>query len=464
MAQVKITANIQKRNLLKQFNQLITESFDAKFFDLIIWRIAFMLSLKSKIKEKDLIEDYQSSGVGHQNISQDVNSIADEETKYIFLNLLSLHHKRKIEIKDEFPELLKLHCRHGFDILENDIEGIGVNDNIIDFFINQLKTPQSINRTISTQDINDNIIIKFKKALSEIKAPLKFLESKSFERVNKLYFDIEDLTYAKKSKLFSPDLIIQLETATALKNKIYIDQTKKERTVSINIIKDNQPISLLNFESEMHNNDLSFLVGMDDEDNIEKTNLKDLPHLLVAGTTGSGKTVFLHTLIYQFLKKDIDLYLIDGKNGFEFGKYDDSANAVIETEEIVPTINKIIDEMEQRYTHDSIEQSKPIVIIVDEFVDLIMQKKIIEDLFVRLAQKGRGSKIHLILATQRPDSNILKGVLRSNMPSRIAFKVQKSTESKIILDETGAENLFGKGDMLFSDGKKIKRLQGFFVE
>ena len=69
-----------------------------------------------------------------------------------------------------------------------------------------------------------------------------------------------------------------------------------------------------------------------------------------------------------------------------------------------------------------------------------------------------------ILATQRPDSKIMKGVLRSNIPSRIAFKVQKSTESKIILDETGAENLFGKGDMLFSDGKEIKRLQGFLVE
>ena len=120
--------------------------------------------------------------------------------------------------------------------------------------------------------------------------------------------------------------------------------------------------------------------------------------------------------------------------------------------------------MEQRYADNSIEQAKPIVVIVDEFVDLIMQKNMIEDLFVRLAQKGRGAKIHLVLATQRPDSNILKGVLRSNMPSRIAFKVQKSTESKIILDETGAENLFGKGDMLFSDGKKIKRLQGFFVE
>ena len=163
------------------------------------------------------------------------------------------------------------------------------------------------------------------------------------------------------------------------------------------------------------------------------------------------------------MKKDIELYLIDGKNGFEFGKYEHNANVVIDNEEIVPTINSIIDNMEERYSQNIIEQSKPIIVVVDEFVDLIMQKKIIEDLFVRLAQKGRGAKIHLILATQRPDSNILKGVLRSNIPSRVAFKVQKSTESKIILDETGAENLFGEGDMLFSDGKEIKRLQGLIL-
>ena len=119
--------------------------------------------------------------------------------------------------------------------------------------------------------------------------------------------------------------------------------------------------------------------------------------------------------------------------------------------------------MEDRFASNSIPNDLPIVIIVDEFVDLIMQKKLIEDLFVRLSQKGRGAKIHLILATQRPDSNILKGVLRSNLPSRIAFKVQKSSESKIILDEIGAENLFGKGDMLFSNGNEIKRLQGFLI-
>ncbi len=464
MAQTKITANIQKRALLKQFNQLISESFEARFYDYNIWQIAFMLSLKSGISEIELKENYESDSIGHQNISQDVATIADEESKYIFINLLSILYNRKIEIKEEFPQLLKLHCRHGFDILENEIEDIGVNDNIVDFFINQLKVPKDIKKSVAGEGTDDVLINKFKKALSEIKAPLKFIEEKSFERVKKLYFDIEDLTYATKSKLFSPNLIIQLETATALRDKIYIQQTKKERAISINIVKDNQPIYLMQYENEINNSDLSFIVGMDDEDNIDKSDLKDLVHLLVAGTTGSGKTIFLHSLIYQFMKKDIELYLIDGKNGFEFGKYEFGANVVIDNEEIVPTIKKIIDEMEQRYTDNSIEQSKPIIVIVDEFVDLIMQKNMIEDLFVRLAQKGRGAKIHLILATQRPDSKILKGVLRSNLPSRIAFKVQKSTESKIILDETGAENLFGKGDMLFSNGKEIKRLQGFLVE
>ena len=465
MAQIKITANIQKREVLRKFNQLISEKLESKFFDLIIWRIAFMLSIKSEIDEDTLKKRYKSDGIGHQNISQDVSTIADENSKYIFINLLSILHNRKIDIQEEFPELLKLHCRHGFDILESQIEDIGINDNIIDFFINQLEKPQVIQNTNkNTYNIGSDLINKFKNALNEIKAPLKFIEEKSFDRVNKLYFDVEDINYATNTKLYSPNLIRQLETATALRDKIYIQQTKKERIVSINIVKDNTPIYIKDHDNEITKNDLSFIVGMDDEDNLEKSNLEELVHLLVAGTTGSGKTVFLHSLIYQFIKKDVELYLIDGKNGYEFGKYKNQVNVIIENEEIVPTIKKIIEDMENRYTYDYLSDSKPIVVIVDEFVDLIMQKKIIEDLFVRLAQKGRGAKIHLVLATQRPDSNILKGVLRSNIPSRIAFKVQKSTESKIILDETGAEDLFGKGDMLFSNGKEIKRLQGFLVE
>ena len=145
MAQTKITANIKKKELLNKFNLLISEKFESRFFDLITWRIAFILSLKSTINIDELKEKYSSDGIGHHNISQDVTSIADEDNKYIFINLLSIKHERKIEMRDEFPELLKLHCRHGFDILENEISSIGINDNIVDFFINQLEEPKNIN-------------------------------------------------------------------------------------------------------------------------------------------------------------------------------------------------------------------------------------------------------------------------------------------------------------------------------
>ena len=460
MAQIKITAGIKRKELLNNFNSLISEQFEAKFYDLTTWKIAFILSLKNFTSEKDLKKNYESDGVGHYNVSQAVSSVADENTKYFFINLLSITHGRKIEIKEEFPELLKLHCRHGFDLLENSIGEIGINDNIIDFFINELSIPtESIK---NKHNIDNTLIDTFKKALVEIKAPLKFIEAKNFDRINKLYYQIEDLNYVPH--LFKTPFIEKLEVATALRDKIYVQQTKIERTITINIKKDNQPIYISDYIEDINKNNLSFVVGMDDEDNLQEADLQELAHLLVAGTTGSGKTVFLHSLIYQFIQKNIELYLIDGKNGHEFGKYQDRANVVITSDEVVGVINTIIQNMEDRYTHDSLSDSKPIVIIVDEFVDLIIQKNTIEDLFVRLAQKGRGAKIHLILATQRPDSHILKGVLRSNLPSRVAFKVQKSTESKIILDEIGAENLFGKGDMLFSDGKEIKRLQGFLVE
>lgn len=465
MAISRLTASPKKREVLRKFSDLITEKFESKFYDFTVWKIAFMLSIKSNITEENLAQ-YNSDNITHVgHIEQPVSMFETEETKYIFVNLLSLKHNRKIDIKEEFPELLKLHCRHGFDILADEIEGIGVNDNIIDFFINQLEIPKDIKRTSQqNQHVDNELIIKFKKALHEIKAPLKFIEEKSYDRVNKLLFDIEDINYATTNKLYGNSIILQLETATALKGKIYVEQTKKERVVSINILRDNQPIYINTYENTINKNDLEFIVGMDDEDILHKANLKDLAHLLVAGTTGSGKTVFLHSLIYQFIQKNVELYLIDGKNGFEFGKYENEASVITDSEEIVSTIKELMEEMEERYLSKNIEQFKPIIIVVDEFVDLIMEKSMIEDLFVRLAQKGRGAKIHLVLATQRPDSQILKGVLRSNLPSRVAFKVQKSTESKIILDETGAENLFGKGDMLFSDGKEIKRLQGFLVD
>ena len=459
MAQITITANISRKETVDKCISLLSEKFEVKFHNFHIWNFAFFLSLKSNISEKKL-ENYKSENATQQ-IKMNIETLVNEEDKYIFVNLLSLVHKKKIEMKEEFPELLKLHCRHGFDILEKELETIGVNDNIIDFFLNQLEPPSDEDVLKYKEDSRDKLLKKFENTLLEMNAPLHFLEEKKFDRVQKFYFQIDDINYV--NQLFKEAFVSKLEIATALKDKIYLEQTTQERVVSINILQSTPPIYLSEYNSLLKSNDLSFIAGMNDEDTVIVENLKELVHLLVAGTTGSGKTVFLHSLIYQFMKKEVELYLIDGKNGFEFGKYATEANVVMNNEEIFPIVEFIIEEMEDRFRLNTIETSKPIVVIIDEFVDLIMQDSAIEALFIRLAQKGRGAKIHLILATQRPDSNILKGVLRSNIPSRVAFKVQKSTESKIILDEVGAEKLFGKGDMLFSNGKNIKRLQGFLI-
>lgn len=106
----------------------------------------------------------------------------------------------------------------------------------------------------------------------------------------------------------------------------------------------------------------------------------------------------------------------------------------------------------------------PIVVVIDELADLLGQNKGLEALLIRLAQKGREAHIHLILATQRPDAKILEGLLRTNLPSRVAFKVQNQNESRIILGDMGAETLQNKGEMLFNNQKFTKRLQGFYVE
>ena len=226
MAISRLTANTIKKEVLKRFNELITTKFESKFYDIIVWRITLMLSIKSNISENELKERYKQEGISYSgHIEQPVINFESEEIKYIFINLLSLVHNRKINIKEEFPELLKLHCRHGFDILESEISDIGVNDNIIDFFINQLEVPKNI-KINNNEDTDTNLINKFKKAILEIKAPLKFIEEKVFDRVKKLYFDIEDINYVPN--LFSPSFVAKLEVATALRDKLYIQQTKEK--------------------------------------------------------------------------------------------------------------------------------------------------------------------------------------------------------------------------------------------
>ncbi|TAN53711.1 MAG: DNA translocase FtsK [Methylococcaceae bacterium] len=196
--------------------------------------------------------------------------------------------------------------------------------------------------------------------------------------------------------------------------------------------------------------------------------LAEAPHLLIAGTTGSGKTVCLHSLICSLLStltpQTLQLALIDPK-GTELNGYADLPNlyggkvakSVLDAAEL---LNALVEEMESRNRRfaelgvRNIDDAQGkvalsrIVLVVEELADLLMQSDELEAPLVRLAQKARSAGIHLVLATQRPDAATFSGLLRSNIPTRIALRVQKHTESSIILDQKGAEALLGKGDML----------------
>jgi S-DNA-T family DNA segregation ATPase FtsK/SpoIIIE len=215
--------------------------------------------------------------------------------------------------------------------------------------------------------------------------------------------------------------------------------------------------------------------------------LADAPHLLVGGTTGSGKSVCVNALLLSLLlsarKLPIQLALIDPKQ-VEFRLWQDCgilyANIATSVSAATHLLDELIEEMDKRYAQfadmgvkNLLEARERgfeggwIVLAVDEMADLVMQGKpgkAAEDKLVQLAQKARAAGIHLILATQRPEAATFSGLLRSNCPSRIALHVQKSSESKIILDETGAESLLGKGDMLLKGaGMQTRRSHGYLL-
>ncbi len=214
--------------------------------------------------------------------------------------------------------------------------------------------------------------------------------------------------------------------------------------------------------------------------------LAEVPHLLIAGTTGSGKSVTLHALILSLLQgrspEEIQLAFIDPKL-VELSRYQDipqqyGAGVAHLVTEAMQMLKELIAEMEKRNqlleeagasnlseAIDSGRLNLPrIVVIIEELADLFSQSRELEAPLVRLAQKARSVGIHLVLATQRPDATTFSGLLRTNIPGRIALRVQKSSESRIILDETGAEKLLGAGDMLVKVGSAIPiRIHGAYI-
>jgi len=221
---------------------------------------------------------------------------------------------------------------------------------------------------------------------------------------------------------------------------------------------------------------LTIVLGKDIVGNSFVTDLKKLPHLLIAGTTGSGKSVGINAMILSLLYKnspdDLKLLMIDPKM-LEFSIYNDIPHlltpVITKAKQAIVALQNMVYEMERRYKLMSETRTKNIenynekvereggekfpyiVVIIDELADLMMTSgKDVEFSIARLAQMARASGIHLIVATQRPSVDVVTGLIKANLPSRISFKVGQKIDSKIILDQQGAESLLGRGDMLFT--------------
>ncbi len=227
-------------------------------------------------------------------------------------------------------------------------------------------------------------------------------------------------------------------------------------------------------------------IGKDISGKIEVIDLSKTPHLLVAGTTGSGKSVFINTLLtsilYKFSPKDLRLILIDPKM-LELSVYNDIAHlltpVVTEPKKAILALKWVCKEMERRYSlmneentrslegynEKSLEKLPYIVVFIDEMADLMMTAgKEVEHYVQRLAQMARACGIHLVMATQRPSVDIITGSIKANFPSRISFQVASKYDSRTVLGEIGAEQLLGNGDMLMSkNGGNIIRYQSAFI-
>ena len=233
--------------------------------------------------------------------------------------------------------------------------------------------------------------------------------------------------------------------------------------------------------------DLTAPLGKDVGGAVVTFSVDSAPHALVAGATGSGKSVCLNTIIvsllYQNGPDDLKFIFVDPKR-VELGRYAGIPHLlvppIVKVDEAINALKWAVREMERRldhlakfgvrdidsYNQKSQERMPKIVIVIDELADLMSQnKRDVEAVIVRIAQMARAAGIHLVLATQRPSVDVITGTIKANIPTRLAFAVASQVDSKTILDVSGAEKLLGRGDMLIFSPKHSKpaRLQGAFV-
>ena len=348
---------------------------------------------------------------------------------------------------------------------------------------------------ISDDELQDNIV-RLEQVLEDFKVPAKVNNVQVGPAVTRYELTMPRGISVNKIAQMADDIAmtlasngsIRVEAPIPGKNSVGIEVPNAQvSAVSLRELIDSE-------QFRQRANPLSFVLGKDINGDINFCNLDKMPHVLIAGSTGSGKSVCLNTMIlsmcYKAGPQDLRLILIDPKT-VEFTQYNGLPHLLIPEvitgkEMAINALDWAIKEMERRYAlfakhrvvnigefnkldivKNKVEEKIPyIVIVVDELADLMLEaKREIEDRIAKLAAKARAAGIHLVLATQRPSVDVITGTVKANLPSRIAFALTNYMDSKTVLDGGGAEKLLGKGDMLFKplDKPEPKRIQGAFV-
>ncbi|WHY20112.1 FtsK/SpoIIIE domain-containing protein [Paenibacillus sp. G2S3] len=280
------------------------------------------------------------------------------------------------------------------------------------------------------------------------------------------------------------DILVGNERGTQF---VYVDVPRKNSD-SIELL---EHLSMLSNEEPVGN--LNVVIGQEPNGEFKLLNIAQAPHLLTAGSTGSGKTIFLYSLIVsliaQYTHESLELVIIDPKQTdfifFEGLPHLRNGEVILDAEQAVAILTDLTENELERRTEQlrksrsrdlfSYNQKnpdtplKPIVVIIDEYADLVQvadmenRKKDFERQMIRLAQRSRNVGIHLVVATQRPSADIVTSNLKTNIPCRVSFRLPAHQDSMTILDSPGAEDLLGKGDMLFSLNGEITRLQGLYI-
>ena len=458
------------------------------FFNFSIYDLLNKIKEKTKEKVHDIKEKHNSNLEHKKEKKEEVsvnNSVNDtkEDTGVVIANASDITHEK--EAKEE----------------ENDIP---INHNLEEKETNVVNKnyrlpPLGILKTVKNVNNKDNELYA-KEAIQKLEETLKVFEiTGKVVQVNigpsVTQYELELKTGTKVSKLLS----IQKEIALALAAKDVRIQAPIPGKNTIGIELPNKVNSSVSFKEVLscippvdEKNVLAVGLGKDIMGKVRWMEINSTPHLLVAGATGSGKSVCMNCIIASILMRarpdQVKLVMVDPKK-VELSMYNGIphllAPVVTDPKKASIALKNIVAEMERRYdilehtknknikgynefceTHPEYQKMPYIVVIIDELADLMLvAAKEVEDSIMRITQMARAAGIHLIVATQRPSTDVITGVVKANIPSRISFAVSSSIDSRTILDMTGAEKLLGKGDMLFKPmGENVpQRIQGAFV-